>query len=386
MATPYNPYTSAGGWTGAKPTPTNRPQTSTNPSGSGSYAQTGGGGSSGGGSSGGGSSGGGSSGGGGAPQSGQSWGTFGTYGNWAQEFAGVHGRMPNTQDSVDYWDSQFFAAETGRAPDDGEWRNRYFSGAWDGKGAWIPRVGQDGYQMQDRWGRKAWIPVHGADARSANFWDRLSDIDNAPDNVREGAKQWMSQMANRNDAPDWLRTAISSQVTQQDSSSPVNIPGINAPLPVAPVDPTKIAQQGEEAVVIDEVPKMASSGNTEENWFGNLLGGRGGGISPVVTSDLSQQNPYLASGQQVLNDLSQLWQSPLVQTPIQQTAYGLNQLGQNLSPLWATSTINQGQPMVVGLPHSGPDWSAPLAGANQQLSPTEWARLQAGLPSNFVRR
>jgi hypothetical protein len=39
-----------------------------------------------------------------------SWGTFGSYDNWAREFYRVHGRSPNDQDVRDFWWSQQYAA------------------------------------------------------------------------------------------------------------------------------------------------------------------------------------------------------------------------------------------------------------------------------------
>jgi len=41
---------------------------------------------------------------------GGSWGTFGTYDNWAREFSRMHGRNPNEQDIHDYWYSQRYAS------------------------------------------------------------------------------------------------------------------------------------------------------------------------------------------------------------------------------------------------------------------------------------
>jgi hypothetical protein len=39
-----------------------------------------------------------------------SWGTFGTYDNWARQFYREHGRSPNDQDVSDFWYSQQYAA------------------------------------------------------------------------------------------------------------------------------------------------------------------------------------------------------------------------------------------------------------------------------------
>jgi hypothetical protein len=45
-----------------------------------------------------------------------SWGSFGTYQNWANAFVQQHGRWPNQQDVNDYWWSQGFAQTYGYSP------------------------------------------------------------------------------------------------------------------------------------------------------------------------------------------------------------------------------------------------------------------------------
>lgn len=45
-----------------------------------------------------------------------SWGTFGSYDNWARCFYDEHGRPPNSQDVNDFWYSQEYAHYTGRSP------------------------------------------------------------------------------------------------------------------------------------------------------------------------------------------------------------------------------------------------------------------------------
>ena len=47
---------------------------------------------------------------------GSSWGSFGSYQNWANAFLSEHGRWPNQQDVNDFWWSQGFAATYGYSP------------------------------------------------------------------------------------------------------------------------------------------------------------------------------------------------------------------------------------------------------------------------------
>ncbi len=61
-------------------------------------------------------------------------GSFGNYQNWANQFQAEHGRAPNEQDYYDLMDSQNFLAQTGRAPTQREWLNRYYTGTWSGTG------------------------------------------------------------------------------------------------------------------------------------------------------------------------------------------------------------------------------------------------------------
>jgi hypothetical protein len=65
------------------------------------------------------------------------WGPFGSgeegYAKWFHEFGSVHGRAPDEQDVVDFWDSVGFLGETGRPPTAREWKNRWYTGTWSGK-------------------------------------------------------------------------------------------------------------------------------------------------------------------------------------------------------------------------------------------------------------
>lgn len=61
-------------------------------------------------------------------------GSFGNYQNWAGQFQAEHGRAPGEQDYYDLVDSQNFLQQTGRAPSQREWLNRYYTGTWSGTG------------------------------------------------------------------------------------------------------------------------------------------------------------------------------------------------------------------------------------------------------------
>lgn len=62
------------------------------------------------------------------------FGPFQSYEQWAAQFESEHGRAPEEQDVYDAVDSFNFLSQTGRSPTEGEWRNRYYTGAWSGSG------------------------------------------------------------------------------------------------------------------------------------------------------------------------------------------------------------------------------------------------------------
>lgn len=64
------------------------------------------------------------------PGGNQPFGPFATFDQWQVQFQAEHGRLPNEQDMYDAVDSFNFLAQTGRAPTEAEWRNRYYTGAW----------------------------------------------------------------------------------------------------------------------------------------------------------------------------------------------------------------------------------------------------------------
>jgi hypothetical protein len=68
---------------------------------------------------------------------GEAFGPFGSFDQWAAEFAAQHGgRAPGEQDVYDAIDSFNFLAMTGRGPTEQEWRNRYYTGSWSGSGGY----------------------------------------------------------------------------------------------------------------------------------------------------------------------------------------------------------------------------------------------------------
>jgi hypothetical protein len=75
------------------------------------------------------------------------WGTFGTYNNWANAYAGQHGQEPNAQAITDYWDSQAFLARNGRPPSGNEWSNRWWTGDWQGRNPWNQGVNNPGWGL-----------------------------------------------------------------------------------------------------------------------------------------------------------------------------------------------------------------------------------------------
>jgi hypothetical protein len=107
------------------------------------------------------------------------WGSFGTKANWQSEFFNVHGRLPNVQDEVDYWDSQVYAAFTGRAPTYGEWLNRYWEGSWEGGG-------QKNEQPHTQWFDR--MVIEGNDA-----YPQLT----------QQVRDWRNSLGDT--APDWLK-------------------------------------------------------------------------------------------------------------------------------------------------------------------------------------
>ena len=120
------------------------------------------------------------------------WGSFGTYQNWANEFSQVHGRTPNRQDEADYWDSQIFASVVGRPPNNQEWNNRYWRGAWN-----LNEGGQ----------------FRGGAAWDESFPGMVTNLNGAPENLRDGIKGWIADIkANGQNAPSWL-TALADAAT-----------------------------------------------------------------------------------------------------------------------------------------------------------------------------
>jgi hypothetical protein len=75
------------------------------------------------------------------------WGTFGTYDNWANAYAGQHGQGPNAQAITDYWDSQAYLAANGRPPSRDEWNNRWWTGDWQGRNPWNQGVNNPGWGL-----------------------------------------------------------------------------------------------------------------------------------------------------------------------------------------------------------------------------------------------
>jgi len=211
---------------------------------------------------------------GGAPATNQSWGSFGTYGNWAQAFGDVHGRAPNIQDAADFWDSQIFLAEEGRPPQDWEWEKRYWTGNWHGD--YSP------------------FPVHGPDARSVNFYDRMLDADNSPEWMREGFKQWVRELPNKPDAPEWLRAYASDALavwsdavavaTPAGSISPTNLPAYQVQVPDTPPGQSAVSVPGQVVANGAWVPTIDTSG---------MEASGGAGVSPMPRGPFTPP-PYVA--------------------------------------------------------------------------------------------
>lgn len=186
----------------------------------------------------------------------QAWGSFGTYSNWSNEFAKVHGRGPDLQDEVDYWDSQAFAAVNGRAPNEGEWGRRYFGGGWN------ERVNG----VYDEQGRFWPIPINGPNARSADFESLMVMPDAGPPWLAQGIKDWQESLRNREGVPGWLQSLANVAFDARGQ----------APFGQTPQAPTPPGTQTPQQAMPPEVPLM------NQPQTPNL----GGGQAPVVETPL----------------------------------------------------------------------------------------------------
>jgi len=137
------------------------------------------------------------------------WGTFGSYDNWARQFAGQHGgRTPNLQDEADMWWSQMFANQYGRGPNYGEWVNKYETGEPNKSMPWQLRVGSPYYGEPFTNQRGQLMP-----------------------------EQYRSAVASPGVLPEWLRAGfvpwyqsmMSGQAAPQAQPAPQTVPQMNIP-------------------------------------------------------------------------------------------------------------------------------------------------------------
>jgi len=364
MAVPYNPYSAAGGWTGAKPTPANRPQTSTNPAGSGSYAATGVG-------SGGRSDDSGApapSGGGGALAPNQQWGTFGTYNNWTQAFSGVHGRAPNIQDEADYWDSQIFAAAVGRSPNQDEWENRYYDGGWQGGYGW-----------------------RGPGAHDERFLENMRSSNQMPDMIRPGFQQWIAELPQRSGVPDWLAGyvgQVSGVTAPATPLSPTNLPASQVRLPATPTEPTLGAPPVPSPSGPPQVPSIPTDDGGGFLGLGNIFRQQPASTYTVPVWQPPQgnqgiygranTNPPVSIPGTIADEAALSWAPPANYPVPGQGAWP------NTTPASAAASLP-----VPLWPNAFDAYNVRDYGVQgwglQQPSPEEWLRLQAGLPTTWNR-
>lgn len=169
-----------------------------------------------------------------APSSSGGWGSFGTRDNWSDAFYSVHGRAPNAQDEIDYWDSQVFAATQGRAPTSSEWQNRYWGGDWGSTGRTYARDAEGNVQL-NRWGSPVWVPANGGQTRSSYF-DRAL-IEGDPEASGELAKVL-------NDMESWRRNLGGNIPTWLDNVNRVAGEARGEYTPPQPQTPAPTAQLG----------------------------------------------------------------------------------------------------------------------------------------------
>jgi hypothetical protein len=175
------------------------------------------------------------------------WGTFGTYDNWANAYAGQHGQAPNAQAITDYWDSQAYMAANGRAPSSNEWNNRWWTGDWQGRNPWnqgvnnpgwglIParylgsRNGEGGYNAFEP-GFAEWSPRGGA--VSPLYQQAMANPTNLWRSMAPGFTAWQNYLANRqpqmNAAPAVPGTTIQPVVALPQTYAPQPAPLVRTP-------------------------------------------------------------------------------------------------------------------------------------------------------------
>jgi hypothetical protein len=130
----------------------------------------------------------------GEQMAGAPWGGFGSYGNWANQYASEHGgRTPNQADEADFWDSQIYAAQHGEGPDWGQWRNRWETGNWDVGMPWQLRYPGPGRKYYG----EPFTNMRGS-AMSSAFMNALANPYRAPYEIRPGFISWLNM---RNQLP-----------------------------------------------------------------------------------------------------------------------------------------------------------------------------------------
>lgn len=225
------------------------------------------------------------------------WGSFGTRDNWSQAFFSVHGRSPNAQDEVDYWDSQLFAAVAGRAPTRGEWLNRYWTNQWDNS--------QKMY-VRDAYGNSYPVPANDGVARTAQLegFIRFGPEGDEPPEFQALVQQIRDWAGTVSGGPTWLQEAIApiEETTETTTAETVTA---EAPALATEKQP-KMKEAIEPAVPVLKNTEQAATQAVQNptlqgwlnpgTWWDAARSVYGSGLSPAEIAKLSAEGWNAALG------------------------------------------------------------------------------------------
>jgi hypothetical protein len=197
------------------------------------------------------------------------WGTFGTYDNWANAYAGQHGQAPNAQAVTDYWDSQAFLARNGRPPSYGEWSDRWWTGDWNGMNPWSTQRlpfrytgGHNGEGGANTWesGFGAWSPR--GEAVSPLYQQAMANPTNLWRSMVPGFTAWQNYLANRQPQMNVGTLGAPAWNAPQPISQPGNVApaAVYAPPPAALPQPPRLPMIFKTAPVVNPWPTVMGGG------------------------------------------------------------------------------------------------------------------------------